>query len=85
MKTTQPLHDRITSAQTPTQSNVAHVYKLGLDVDLKNIITAIQCDAGQIKPAQKFSHTQPGLGQRPGRRRARRASPAVLVTPCTRN
>ena len=34
------------------------VFKLGLDVDLKNIVTAIQCGHGEIKPAQKFSRAQ---------------------------
>ena len=34
------------------------VFKLGLDVDLKNIVTAIQCDHGAIPPAQKFSRAQ---------------------------
>lgn len=32
-----------------------HIFKLGLDVDIKNIVVAIQCDHGQIKPAQKFT------------------------------
>ncbi|HET7625514.1 MAG TPA: hypothetical protein VFM25_09630, partial [Verrucomicrobiae bacterium] len=35
-----------------------HVFKLGLDVDLKNIVTAIQCDQGAIASAQKFSRAQ---------------------------
>jgi hypothetical protein len=35
-----------------------HVFKLGLDVDLNNIVTAIQCDHGEIKPARKFSRSQ---------------------------
>jgi transposase len=35
-----------------------HVFKLGLDVDLKNIVVAIQCERGVIKPAQKFSRAQ---------------------------
>jgi transposase len=35
-----------------------HVFKLGLDVDLNNIVTAIQCDQGPIASAQKFSRAQ---------------------------
>lgn len=34
------------------------VFKLGLDVDLKNIVVALQCGNGAIKPAQKFSRAQ---------------------------
>ena len=53
------LHDRNTTAQNPTRSNPARLaYKLGLDVDLRNIVVAIQCDHGTIKPAQKFSRPQ---------------------------
>lgn len=37
---------------------MTHVFKLGLDVDLKNIVMAVQCDHGVIKPAQKFSCAQ---------------------------
>ena len=33
-------------------------FKLGLDVDLHNIVVAIQCDHGTIKPAQKLSRPQ---------------------------
>ena len=35
-----------------------HVFKLGLDVDLNHIVTAIQCDHGPIASAQKFSRAQ---------------------------
>ena len=35
-----------------------HVFKLGLDVDLRFVVTAIQCDLGVIKPAQKFTRAQ---------------------------
>jgi transposase len=34
------------------------VFKLGLDVDLHNCVTAIQCDRGVLPPAQKFSRAQ---------------------------
>ena len=72
MKTTQikPIHDRNTSTPSPGQSNpavaaapappapVRHVFMLGLDVDLLNVVTAIQCDRGAIALAQKFSRAQ---------------------------
>lgn len=37
---------------------VRHVFKLGLDVDLHNVVTAIQCDRGTIALAQKFTRAQ---------------------------
>jgi transposase len=37
---------------------VHHVFKLGLDVDLHLVVTAIQCDHGAIKPAQKLTRAQ---------------------------
>ena len=60
---TKPIHDPNTSTVNPAQSNPAlaagrHVFKLGLDVDLKNIVTAIQCDRGTLALAQKFSRGQ---------------------------
>jgi transposase len=33
-------------------------FQLGLDVDLKNIVTAVQCENGAIAPAQKFSRAR---------------------------
>jgi transposase len=35
-----------------------HRYALGLDVDLRYAVTAIQCDHGAIKPAQKLTRDQ---------------------------
>jgi len=35
-----------------------HVFKLGLDVDLHFVVTALQCDHGPIKPAQKFTRAR---------------------------
>ena len=35
-----------------------HVFKLGLDVDLRYVVTATQCDHGAIKPAQKLTRPQ---------------------------
>ena len=37
---------------------VRHVFKLGLDVDLNNVVTAIQCARGAIGLAQKFHRGQ---------------------------
>jgi rRNA maturation protein Nop10 len=39
-------------------SGPRHVFKLGLDVDLNFVVTALQCDHGAIKPAQKWTRAQ---------------------------
>lgn len=63
-KPTKPIHDTNSSTPSSAQSNpaldsgaraVRHVFKLGLDVDLNNAVTAIQCDHGTIALPQKFS------------------------------
>jgi transposase len=54
------LHDK-NNASNPTPAGnapVRHVFTLGLDVDLVNVVTAIQCDRGTIALAQKFTRTQ---------------------------
>src|SRR5678810_246492 len=55
----KPLHDPNTSTVNPAQSNPAlaagHVFKLGLDVDLNFVVTAIQCDRGTIALPQKLT------------------------------
>jgi transposase len=48
----------LNAAPTADKSAVRHVFKLGLDVDLRHCVTAIQCDRGVIAPAQKFSRAQ---------------------------
>jgi len=61
MKTIQPtLHDEtnLNPSITPAKSAVRQTFKLGLDVDLNTVVTAIQCDHGEIKPAQKFSRAR---------------------------
>lgn len=61
MKTIQrTLHDEtnLKPSLTPDKSAVALTFKLGLDVDLNTVVTAIQCDHGEIKPAQKFSRAR---------------------------
>jgi len=57
MKNPTTLHDPTTTTPTAAAGKPApaHVFKLGLDVDLHFVVTAIQCDHGVIKPAQKFS------------------------------
>src|SRR5690349_2904409 len=57
MKITTILHDRsnLNNNHSADKFAVIHTYKLGLDVDLNNIVVAVQCDHGAIKPAQKFS------------------------------
>ena len=37
---------------------MGHTFTLGLDVDLNNVVTAIQCDHGAIPPAQKFTRAR---------------------------
>jgi transposase len=37
---------------------VRHVFKLGLDVELNNVVTAIQCDRGAIALPQKWSRAK---------------------------
>src|SRR5690349_6823619 len=37
---------------------VRHIFKLGLDVDLRYVVVAIQCDHGAIKPAHKLTRPQ---------------------------
>ena len=61
----KPIHDRNTSTACAAQSNAAvspppvrHVFKLGLDVDLQNVVTAIPCDQGAIALAQKFTRAR---------------------------
>src|SRR4051794_17052868 len=60
---TKPIHDTNSSTASSAQSNPPvlaqpHVFKLGLDVDLHNVVTAIQCDRGTIALAQKFSRAR---------------------------
>jgi transposase len=62
---TKPIHDPNSSTPSTAQSNPAvggvpprHVFTLGLDVDLCNIVTALQCDHGTIALPQKFSRAR---------------------------
>lgn len=47
-----------TPIPTPRHPAVPHVFKLGLDVDLHTVVTAIQCGHGAIAPAQKFTRAR---------------------------
>jgi transposase len=51
------LHDKINPTDTAPAGNpaVRYIFKLGLDVDLNLVVTAIQCDHGAIKLPQKFT------------------------------
>lgn len=40
------------------KSAVRQIYTLGLDVDLRWVVTAIQCDQGVIAPARKYTRPQ---------------------------
>jgi transposase len=37
---------------------VRHTFLLGLDVDLRYVVTAVQCDQGVIAPARKYTRAQ---------------------------
>lgn len=54
------LHDSADLNDTAHAGNAAvrHVFKLGLDVDLHFVVTAIQCDHGTIALPQKLTRTQ---------------------------
>jgi transposase len=63
----KPIHDMNSTPHPGTKLNPTitttasvtthprHVFKLGLDVDLHFVVTALQCDHGAIKPAQKLT------------------------------
>ena len=61
MKKTNPtLHDKTNNNALAATGNapVRHTFKIGLDVDLRTIVTAIQCDRGTIQLPRKFSYAQ---------------------------
>jgi transposase len=59
-KINSTLHDRskLTKASSDGNNPRGQVLKLGLDVDLRNIVVAIQCERGAIGLARKFSREQ---------------------------
>jgi transposase len=59
-KINSTLHDKSNLIKASSYGNEARgqLLKLGLDVDLRNIAVAIQCERGAIGPARKFSREQ---------------------------
>ena len=57
---TTTLHDKLelSNSEAGGQEAKGQVWKLGLDVDLRNIVVAIQCERGAIGPARKLSRGQ---------------------------
>lgn len=60
MKNNSTLHDEIELNNLGSAGNGAlgERFKLGLDVELRNVAVAIQCERGRIGPARKFSREQ---------------------------
>jgi transposase len=60
MKNKPTLHDRENANNLVSAGNGAERlhFKLGLDVDLRHIVAAIQCEGSLIGPAQKFSRAE---------------------------
>ena len=60
MKNKATLHDenKFNNSSPAGNQAMGQVWKLGLDVDLRNIAVAIQCERGTIGPARKFSRAQ---------------------------
>jgi transposase len=56
--TTTTLHDERELNNSKASSKEAKVWKLGLDVDLRYIVVAMQCGRGTIGPARKFLREQ---------------------------
>ena len=60
-KINSTLHDKSNLNKASSDGNDAgggQRLKLGLDVDLRNVVVAIQCERGVIGPARKFSRAQ---------------------------
>jgi transposase len=57
---TTTLHDEreLNNSRTGSKGAIGQVWKLGLDVDLRYVVTAIQCEGGTIGPARKFLRAQ---------------------------
>jgi transposase len=60
MKNNATLHDEreLNNSEASSKEAKGWVWKLGLDVDLRAIVVAIQCERGTIGPARKFSREQ---------------------------
>ncbi len=59
-KTTTTLHggEKFNNSSAPGNGAVRRVWKLGLDVDLRFMVVAIQCGRGTIGPARKYTREQ---------------------------
>lgn len=60
MKNNATLHDEreLNNSKAGSKEAKGWVWKLGLDVDLRAIVVAIQCERGTIGPARKFTRQQ---------------------------
>jgi len=60
MKNKPTLHDELENNNSKVGSKAAsgREWKLGLDVDLRQVVVAIQCERGPIGPARKWSRQQ---------------------------
>lgn len=60
MKRKPTLHGGAKNNNPSGESNpgVRHVFTLGMDVDLRNIVVAVQCDGGEIQRAQPWSRAR---------------------------
>ena len=60
MKNNTTLHDEreLNNSKASSKEAKGPVWKVGLDVDLRAIVAAIQCERGTIGPARKFSREQ---------------------------
>jgi len=59
-KTTTTLHDEreLNNSKAGSKEAKGQVWKMGLDVDLRYIVVAMQCGRGRIEPARKFLRAQ---------------------------
>ena len=57
---TTTLHDEreLNNSEASSKEAKGRVWKLGLDVDLRHIVAAIECERSWIGPAQKFCRAQ---------------------------
>ena len=60
MKNNPTLHDETNLINSTLAGNAPErlTFKLGLDVDLRNVVVAVQCERGAIATAQKFPRAQ---------------------------
>jgi hypothetical protein len=68
MKNNPTLHDELelNNSKTGSKEAMSQRFKLGLDVDLRNVAVAVQFGEGAIGLAQKFSSATHRLGEAKG-------------------